>query len=137
MKLENKTNNSCPYCGASAWYRAGDRTKNYDCGSSSLSSTPSELCKTRRERDDWAEKWAELSRSALNDVVRLERELNIEKEIAQKACLEIERLRDIAERAVKNIREARNLSVIGDWREIDIIQERLRAELDKLKEGAK
>ena len=42
-------------------------------------------------------------------------------------------LRDIAERAVKNIREARNLSVIGDWREIDIIQERLRSELDQLK----
>ena len=43
------------------------------------------------------------------------------------------KLRDIAERAVKNIREARNLSVIGDWREIDIIQERLRTELDQLK----
>jgi hypothetical protein len=43
------------------------------------------------------------------------------------------KLRDIAERAVKNIREARNLSVIGDWREIDIIQERLRSELDQLK----
>jgi len=42
------------------------------------------------------------------------------------------KLRDIAERAVKNIREARNLSVIGDWREIDIIQEKLRSEL---KEG--
>lgn len=47
------------------------------------------------------------------------------------------KLRDIAEMAVKNIREARNLSVIGDWREIDIIQERLRAELDQLKEGGK
>ncbi len=47
------------------------------------------------------------------------------------------KLRDIAEMAVKNIREARNLSVIGDWREIDIIQERLRAELDQLKEGWK
>lgn len=45
------------------------------------------------------------------------------------------KLRDIAERAVKNIREARNLSVIGDWREIDIIQEKLRSELDQLKEG--
>ncbi len=42
-------------------------------------------------------------------------------------------LRDIADRAVKNIREARNLSVIGDWREIDIIQEKLRSELDQLK----
>ena len=42
----------CPNCGASAWYRAGDGTKNYDCGSSSLSSNPSELCQTRRERDE-------------------------------------------------------------------------------------
>jgi hypothetical protein len=43
------------------------------------------------------------------------------------------KLREIAERAVKNIREARNLSVIGDWREIDIIHEKLRSELDQLK----
>jgi hypothetical protein len=43
---------NCPNCGASAWYRAGDGTKNYDCGSSSLSSNPSELCQTRRERDE-------------------------------------------------------------------------------------
>ena len=43
---------NCPNCGASAWYRAGDGTKNYDCGTSSLSSNPSELCQTRRERDE-------------------------------------------------------------------------------------
>lgn len=50
----------CPNCGASAWYRAGDGTKNYDCGSSSLSSNPSELCQTRRERDEAKEQNAKL-----------------------------------------------------------------------------
>ena len=47
------------------------------------------------------------------------------------------KLRDIAERAVNYIREVRNLSVIGDWREIDFIQGTLRAELNQIKEGAK
>jgi hypothetical protein len=33
-----------------------------------------DVARIARERDDWAEKWAELNRSAVKDVVRLERE---------------------------------------------------------------
>jgi hypothetical protein len=41
---------NCPACGASAWHRAGDGIKNYDCGSSSLSAHQSEFCREREAR---------------------------------------------------------------------------------------
>jgi hypothetical protein len=41
---------NCPACGASAWHRAGNGIKNYDCGSSSLSAHQSEFCREREAR---------------------------------------------------------------------------------------
>jgi hypothetical protein len=82
----------------------------------------SDVARIARERDDWAEKWAELSRSAVNDLVRLEREARHEIEgwrnkwdcavtMGAKAEIERDEERKITEKLRKERFEARKLAL--------------------------
>jgi hypothetical protein len=146
---------SCPHCGAEKSCRSVCeiieptsplyQAMPFRCGSKNRDQ--SDLCRereahnnTKRERDEarlkaasWIHEW----RAFLEFCRNLDQDANDRVSERDELMQQNAKLRDIAERAVKNIREARNLSVIGDWREIDIIQERLRSELDQLKKEMK
>jgi len=128
---------SCPFCGAEKSCRSVCeiieptsplyQAMPFRCGSKNRDQ--SDLC---RERESHNQTKRERNSARAKLVAAIDGR-DMANEEADKLREQNAKLRDIAERAVKNIREARNLSVIGDWREIDIIQERLRSELDQLK----
>jgi phosphorylcholine metabolism protein LicD len=69
---------------------------------------------------------------------KLERDLNIERKIAQKACLEIARLereRDEAREQNAMLRNVAELLLVGELKSDDF--RKIRIELDQLMEGAK
>ena len=132
MKLENKTDNSCPYCRAEA--KTGMIANSFwICGNATThENRRSELCRereahnnTKRERDEAREQIARL-RAIIS---QSNRDYDEQIELFRAANA---KLRDIAERAI----EMKEQEVWGTG-ELPFSWKQLRAELDQLKEGAK